>query len=82
MANSGPLESAVPDLSGQVVIVTGGARGVGRGITLGFLAAGADVTICGRSEPESLPEVGGRAAASSPPTCATRRPSSASWRTR
>ena len=38
------------------MIVTGGARGVGRGITNGFLAAGADVTICGRSEPESLPD--------------------------
>jgi NAD(P)-dependent dehydrogenase (short-subunit alcohol dehydrogenase family) len=63
MANSGPLESAAPDLSGQVVIVTGGARGIGRGITLAFLEAGAAVTICGRSEPESLPTVDGRAAA-------------------
>ena len=63
MANSGPFEaSATPDLSGQVVIVTGGARGIGRGITEGFLAAGADVTICGRSDPESLPSVDGRTA--------------------
>lgn len=52
----------MPDLSGQSVIVTGGARGIGRGITEGFLAAGADVTICGRSEPEELPAVEGRAA--------------------
>ena len=60
MANSGPfVASGTPDLSGRVVIVTGGARGVGRGITEGFLAAGADVTICGRSDPESLPSVDG-----------------------
>ncbi len=64
MANSSPLAaSAAPDLSGQVVIVTGGARGIGRGITEGFLTAGAEVTICGRSEPESLPSVDGRTAA-------------------
>jgi NAD(P)-dependent dehydrogenase (short-subunit alcohol dehydrogenase family) len=50
------------DFSGKVVIVTGGARGVGRGITTAFLDAGADVVICGRSEPESIPEAGGRKA--------------------
>jgi len=50
------------DLSGQVVLVTGGARGVGRGIVMRFLAAGADVVFCGRSEPESLPEAGGKQA--------------------
>ncbi len=62
-SGSGPsLASAAPDLTGQVVIVTGGARGIGRGIATGFLAAGADVTICGRSDPESLPTVDGRAA--------------------
>ncbi len=63
MANSGPFEaSATPDLSGRVVIVTGGARGIGRGITEAFLSAGADVTICGRSDPESLPSADGRTA--------------------
>jgi NAD(P)-dependent dehydrogenase (short-subunit alcohol dehydrogenase family) len=54
--------SGRPDLTGQSVIVTGGARGVGRGITAGFLAAGADVTICGRTEPESAPAVDRRSA--------------------
>lgn len=38
------------DLTGRVVLVTGGARGVGLGITRGFLAAGATVVTCGRSD--------------------------------
>ncbi|CAA0087927.1 3-alpha-hydroxycholanate dehydrogenase (NADP(+)) [Halioglobus japonicus] len=50
------------DFSGKVVIVTGGGKGVGRGITERFLEAGANVVICGRSEPDSLPESGGRTA--------------------
>jgi NAD(P)-dependent dehydrogenase (short-subunit alcohol dehydrogenase family) len=50
------------DFSGKVVIVTGGGRGVGRGITTRFLEHGADVVICGRSDPESLPEAAGREA--------------------
>jgi NAD(P)-dependent dehydrogenase (short-subunit alcohol dehydrogenase family) len=51
------------DLAGRVAIVTGGGRGVGRGITERLLEAGADVVVCGRSEPESLPSAGGRTAA-------------------
>ncbi len=50
------------DFSGHVVIVTGGGRGVGRGITERFLGAGAEVVICGRNQPERLPEAGGRVA--------------------
>jgi NAD(P)-dependent dehydrogenase (short-subunit alcohol dehydrogenase family) len=50
------------DLTGRVAIVTGGARGVGRGITERFLEAGADVVICGRSEPEAPVRAGGREA--------------------
>jgi NAD(P)-dependent dehydrogenase (short-subunit alcohol dehydrogenase family) len=48
------------DFSGKVVIVTGGCRGVGRGIAECFLGAGADVVVCCRNEPETLPAAGGR----------------------
>ena len=57
-------ENTVPvDFTGRAVIVTGGTRGIGRGIAEAFLAAGADVLVCGRNEPEQLPEAGGRRAA-------------------
>ena len=49
------------DFSGQVVVVTGGARGLGRVIAEEFMAAGADVVICGRREPaaDDLPRAVG-----------------------
>jgi NAD(P)-dependent dehydrogenase (short-subunit alcohol dehydrogenase family) len=50
------------ELSGKVVIVTGGSMGVGRGITTCFLGAGAEVVICDIEEPEELPSAGGRRA--------------------
>ena len=50
------------DMTGKVAIVTGGGRGVGRGITTRLLEAGAEVVICGRKEPESLPSAEGRVA--------------------
>ena len=40
------------DMSGGVVIVTGGTKGVGRGIARRFLEAGARVVICGRTPPD------------------------------
>jgi NAD(P)-dependent dehydrogenase (short-subunit alcohol dehydrogenase family) len=51
------------DMSGRAVIVTGGCRGIGRGIAERFLEAGAGVLVCCRHRPESLPGAGGREAA-------------------
>ncbi len=54
------------ELSGRVAIVTGGGRGVGRGIAERLLEAGAEVVICGRKQPQSLPAGGGRRALFTP----------------
>lgn len=61
MTDTPQLEQAL-DLTGKTVLVTGGGKGVGRGITQRFLAAGADVIICGRNAPETAIEFGGREA--------------------
>lgn len=42
------------DLSSQVVLVTGGTKGVGLATARRFVEAGAIVEICGRNAPESL----------------------------
>ncbi|UCE85604.1 MAG: SDR family oxidoreductase [Deltaproteobacteria bacterium] len=54
------------DMSGRAVVVTGGGRGVGRGISERFLEAGAEVVICGRTQPETLPSAAGREALFTP----------------
>ena len=47
--------SELPRFDGRVVLVTGGCRGIGRGIASRFSEAGAHVAICCRHEPEDLP---------------------------
>jgi NAD(P)-dependent dehydrogenase (short-subunit alcohol dehydrogenase family) len=50
------------DFTGRCVLVTGGVRGIGLGVTRRFLESGADVVVCARHEPESAPAAGGRTA--------------------
>lgn len=40
------------DLTGQVAIITGGSRGIGKAIALGFADAGADVVVASRKLPD------------------------------
>jgi hypothetical protein len=41
--------SSIDSLAGKAVLVTGGSRGIGRAITLGFAERGCHVTFCYRS---------------------------------
>jgi NAD(P)-dependent dehydrogenase (short-subunit alcohol dehydrogenase family) len=56
----------VADFAGQGVVITGGTKGIGAGIAREFLSAGAQVLVCGRTEPADaslLPASGAAAAA-------------------
>ena len=45
------------NLSGRKALVTGGTRGIGRGITLALAAAGADVLACYRTDGEHVEQL-------------------------
>jgi NAD(P)-dependent dehydrogenase (short-subunit alcohol dehydrogenase family) len=47
------------DFAGRVVVVTGGTKGVGRGIATCFMEAGASVVVTARNEPTEPLEHGG-----------------------
>ena len=49
----GPDLQRALDFSGRRVLVTGGTKGLGRGIAERFASAGADVIVCGRHEPDT-----------------------------
>jgi len=51
------------DFTRQVVLVTGGGRGIGRGVASGFLECGAIVVVCGRNRPDRPVTAGGGEAA-------------------
>jgi len=53
-------QGAIVDLTGQVVLITGGSRGLGRAFAQSLLAAGARVTITGGSAPELQCQAGSR----------------------
>jgi len=59
MTSSTTSQRPMFSLEGKAVVVTGGGRGIGRGISLAMAQAGADVVLTGRT-PETLEAVAGQ----------------------
>lgn len=69
---------STPSAAGKVVVVTGGVRGIGLGLAREFLARGAQVVVCGRSQgsvDQGLAALGGGDRVSGIPTDVTERAS-------
>ena len=47
------------EFSNKIVLITGGTKGIGKGIAESFLKEKANVIVCGRNKPNSLPTVSG-----------------------
>lgn len=56
------MTDQIEDFESQVVLVTGGTRGIGRAIAHAFLKAGATVVVCGRTPPGEALIAGGATA--------------------
>ena len=50
MMNADSQQKGMFSLHGKTVVVTGGGRGIGKGISLAAAKAGANVVLTGRSE--------------------------------
>jgi len=61
-ADTQPGASDALDHSGQVIVVTGGTKGIGRVLVERFLDWGAEVVTCGRSDPSDELTSNGRTA--------------------
>ena len=51
MSNTGDMHNSGMDITGQVAIVTGASRGIGRAIAIGLAQRGCDIVAAARREP-------------------------------